>query len=71
MVRSTGAARHTNPSANPSGSGSTTRHGRFNALDRINDGKLSRSEYGALHSSARGSAGSGRPEGGGTSSTTK
>lgn len=128
MDRSTGAARHTNPGANPSGGGSTTRHGRFDALDknhdgyisrdeasnaselntrfseldRNNDGKLSRSEYGALHSSARGSttsgkgamsgkarapgkgpgaqepanralgsAGSGQPEGGGTSSTTK
>lgn len=124
MDRSTGAARHTNPS----GSGSTARHGRFDALDKNhdgyisrdeaknaseldtrfseldtnNDGKLSRSEYRALRSSARGSttsgkgamsgkagapgkgpgaqepanralgsAGSGQPEGGGASSTTR
>ena len=40
MDRSTGAARHTNPS----GSGSTTRHGRFDALDKNHDGYISRDE---------------------------
>lgn len=40
MDRSTGAARHTNPS----GSGSTTRHGRFDALDKNHDGYVSRDE---------------------------
>jgi hypothetical protein len=122
---SPGAAHRTNPT----GSGATAKHGRFEALDKNhdgfvsrdeakdadelntrfseldvnNDGKLSREEYNAVSKSARGAAGStsatgkkskagapdkgpgaqepanralgtagsGKPEGGGTSSTTK
>jgi hypothetical protein len=127
MDRDTGAARHTNPTGKAgSSAGATSRHGRFEALDKNhdgfisrdeakdaseldtrfteldanNDGKLSREEYNAVNASARGatgtgsmsgkagapekgpgaqepanrplgSAGSGQPEGGGTSSTTK
>ena len=57
---------------------------RFSELDANNDGKLSHDEYSAHSSNARGGAGatssasgkkskagSGQPEGGGTSSTTK